>query len=166
MISEDSSCGSSAEGAGMGGKDSRATADKSHGDSQFRVLSSAVHGPPMWASAHVSRPPKSPTKMGFDEVSSLSLQDWGQEVGPPFPPPPPPPLPLLTATSPASSRSLSSAWPAGPTGVSACCARSGKWRSLGGWWTLWMAGEAPWGWGLGSGAALWPSGAPWCGRSR
>lgn len=34
------------------------------------VPSSAVDGPPMWASAHVSRPPKRPSKMGFDEVWS------------------------------------------------------------------------------------------------
>lgn len=34
------------------------------------VPSSAVDGPPMWASAHVSRPPKRPSKMGFDEVRS------------------------------------------------------------------------------------------------
>lgn len=40
----------------------------------------------MWASAHVSRPPKSPTKMGFDEVSAPSLQVWGRETGgPPLP---------------------------------------------------------------------------------
>lgn len=36
-----------------------------------------MDGPPMWASAHVSRPPKRPSKMGFDEVR----RDWGQEVG-------------------------------------------------------------------------------------
>lgn len=58
------------------------------------VLSSAVDGPPMLASAHVSRPPKSPTKMGFDEVSSLSLQAWGQEVGGPLPVLHPLPTPL------------------------------------------------------------------------
>lgn len=40
----------------------------------------------MWASAHVSRPPKSPTKMGFDEVSPLNLQDWGQRWVRPPPP--------------------------------------------------------------------------------
>ena len=28
----------------------------------------------MWASAHVSRPPKRPSKMGFDEVSPPGLQ--------------------------------------------------------------------------------------------
>nr|XP_025743976.1 inactive glycosyltransferase 25 family member 3 isoform X3 [Callorhinus ursinus] len=33
----------------------------------------AVDGPPMWASAHVSRPPKRPSKMGFDEVFVISL---------------------------------------------------------------------------------------------
>ncbi|KAM7238402.1 hypothetical protein CapIbe_009922 [Capra ibex] len=32
-----------------------------------------VDGPPMWASAHVSRPPKRPSKMGFDEVFVISL---------------------------------------------------------------------------------------------
>ncbi|KAM5328338.1 inactive glycosyltransferase 25 family member 3 isoform 2-T2 [Glossophaga mutica] len=37
------------------------------------VLEALVDGPPMWASAHVSRPPKSPTKMGFDEVFVISL---------------------------------------------------------------------------------------------
>lgn len=86
------------------------------------VLSSAVDGPPMRASAHVSQPPKRPTKMGFDEVSSLSLQDWGQEVVGPLPWVGPSPAlhPLPAPPSPASSRSLSSAWPAGPTGASAC----------------------------------------------
>lgn len=37
------------------------------------VLEALVDGPPMWASAHVSRPPKSPTKMGFDEIFVISL---------------------------------------------------------------------------------------------
>ncbi|XP_053776026.1 inactive glycosyltransferase 25 family member 3 isoform X2 [Desmodus rotundus] len=37
------------------------------------VLEALVDGPPMWVSAHVSRPPKSPTKMGFDEVFVISL---------------------------------------------------------------------------------------------
>lgn len=37
------------------------------------ILEALVDGPPMWASAHVSRPPKSPTKMGFDEVFVISL---------------------------------------------------------------------------------------------
>ncbi|XP_062938230.1 inactive glycosyltransferase 25 family member 3 isoform X3 [Cynocephalus volans] len=33
----------------------------------------AVDGPPMQASAHVSRPPKKPSKMGFNEVFVISL---------------------------------------------------------------------------------------------
>ncbi|XP_055964764.1 inactive glycosyltransferase 25 family member 3 [Sorex fumeus] len=37
------------------------------------LLESLVDGPPMWASAHVSRPPKRPSKMGFDEVFVISL---------------------------------------------------------------------------------------------
>ncbi|XP_049629984.1 inactive glycosyltransferase 25 family member 3 [Suncus etruscus] len=37
------------------------------------ILESLVDGPPMWASAHVSRPPKRPSKMGFDEVFVISL---------------------------------------------------------------------------------------------
>ncbi|XP_066112162.1 inactive glycosyltransferase 25 family member 3 [Saccopteryx bilineata] len=37
------------------------------------ILEALVDGPPMWASAHVSRPPKNPTKMGFDEVFVISL---------------------------------------------------------------------------------------------
>ncbi|XP_016076722.1 PREDICTED: probable inactive glycosyltransferase 25 family member 3 isoform X3 [Miniopterus natalensis] len=37
------------------------------------ILEALVDGPPMWASAHVSQPPKSPTKMGFDEVFVISL---------------------------------------------------------------------------------------------
>lgn len=73
---------------------------------------SAVDGPPMWASAHVSRPPKKPSRMGFDEVSSLSLQDGDQEVGGLSPAPAP--------TSLTTYRSLSSAWPAGPTAEHAC----------------------------------------------
>nr|XP_045739216.1 inactive glycosyltransferase 25 family member 3 isoform X3 [Mirounga angustirostris] len=31
------------------------------------ILEALVDGPPMWASAHVSRPPKRPSKLGFDE---------------------------------------------------------------------------------------------------
>ncbi|KAK2504241.1 hypothetical protein MC885_006424 [Smutsia gigantea] len=37
------------------------------------ILEALVDGPPMWASAHVSRPPKKPSKMGFDEVFVISL---------------------------------------------------------------------------------------------
>ncbi|KAJ1078300.1 hypothetical protein K5549_016871, partial [Capra hircus] len=37
------------------------------------ILEALVDGPPMWASAHVSRPPKRPSKMGFDEVFVISL---------------------------------------------------------------------------------------------
>uniref|UniRef100_A0A8D1ANU6 Cerebral endothelial cell adhesion molecule n=1 Tax=Sus scrofa TaxID=9823 RepID=A0A8D1ANU6_PIG len=37
------------------------------------LLEALVDGPPMWASAHVSRPPKRPSKMGFDEVFVISL---------------------------------------------------------------------------------------------
>ncbi|XP_064147439.1 inactive glycosyltransferase 25 family member 3 isoform X2 [Loxodonta africana] len=37
------------------------------------VLEALVDGPPMQASAHVSRPPKRPSKMGFDEVFVISL---------------------------------------------------------------------------------------------
>ncbi|KAB0363531.1 hypothetical protein FD754_007687 [Muntiacus muntjak] len=37
------------------------------------ILEALVDGPPMWASAHVSRPPKRPSKMGFDEVFIISL---------------------------------------------------------------------------------------------
>ncbi|XP_045429619.1 inactive glycosyltransferase 25 family member 3 isoform X4 [Pipistrellus kuhlii] len=37
------------------------------------ILEALVDGPPMWASAHVSRPPKRPTTMGFDEVFVISL---------------------------------------------------------------------------------------------
>lgn len=36
-------------------------------------LESLVDGPPMQASAHVSRPPKRPSKMGFSEVFVISL---------------------------------------------------------------------------------------------
>lgn len=57
---------------------------------------------------------------------------------------PPLPLPCTYRPSPASSRSLSSAWLAGLTVENACSPRSGRWRSLGGWWTLWTAGEAAW----------------------
>lgn len=81
-------------------------------------FSSAVDGPPMWASAHVSRPPKKPSKMGFDEVSPLSPQERGEEVGGLSPPSAP--TPDSAPTSPSSSRCLSSAWPAGPTAGNAC----------------------------------------------
>ncbi|XP_021049729.1 inactive glycosyltransferase 25 family member 3 isoform X1 [Mus pahari] len=37
------------------------------------ILEALVDGPPMLASAHVSRPPKKPSKMGFDEVFVISL---------------------------------------------------------------------------------------------
>ncbi|KAM5184102.1 inactive glycosyltransferase 25 family member 3 isoform 1-T1 [Callospermophilus lateralis] len=37
------------------------------------ILEALVDGPPMQASAHVSRPPKRPSKMGFDEVFVISL---------------------------------------------------------------------------------------------
>ncbi|XP_063139557.1 probable inactive glycosyltransferase 25 family member 3 isoform X3 [Rattus norvegicus] len=37
------------------------------------ILEALVDGPPMMASAHVSRPPKKPSKMGFDEVFVISL---------------------------------------------------------------------------------------------
>uniref|UniRef100_A0A5F9DJV7 Glycosyl transferase family 25 domain-containing protein n=1 Tax=Oryctolagus cuniculus TaxID=9986 RepID=A0A5F9DJV7_RABIT len=37
------------------------------------ILESLVDGPPMQASAHVSRPPKRPSRMGFDEVFVISL---------------------------------------------------------------------------------------------
>ncbi|KAM9207749.1 inactive glycosyltransferase 25 family member 3 isoform 1-T1 [Dugong dugon] len=37
------------------------------------ILEALVDGPPMQASAHVSRPPKKPSKMGFDEVFVISL---------------------------------------------------------------------------------------------
>ncbi|XP_034520504.1 inactive glycosyltransferase 25 family member 3 isoform X5 [Ailuropoda melanoleuca] len=37
------------------------------------ILEALVDRPPMWASAHVSRPPKRPSKMGFDEVFVISL---------------------------------------------------------------------------------------------
>ncbi|XP_052504776.1 inactive glycosyltransferase 25 family member 3 [Budorcas taxicolor] len=37
------------------------------------ILEALADGPPMWASAHVSRPPKRPSKMGFDEVFVISL---------------------------------------------------------------------------------------------
>ncbi|KAB1280279.1 putative inactive glycosyltransferase 25 family member 3 [Camelus dromedarius] len=37
------------------------------------ILEALVDGPPMWASAHVSRPPKKPSKMRFDEVFVISL---------------------------------------------------------------------------------------------
>ncbi|XP_050011238.1 inactive glycosyltransferase 25 family member 3 isoform X2 [Alexandromys fortis] len=37
------------------------------------ILEALVDGPPMLASAHVSRPPKKPNKMGFDEVFVISL---------------------------------------------------------------------------------------------
>ncbi|KAF3821041.1 hypothetical protein GH733_011194 [Mirounga leonina] len=37
------------------------------------ILEALVDGPPMWASAHVSRPPKRPSKLGFDEVFVISL---------------------------------------------------------------------------------------------
>ncbi|XP_012929130.1 probable inactive glycosyltransferase 25 family member 3 isoform X1 [Heterocephalus glaber] len=37
------------------------------------VLQSLVDGPPMQASAHVSWPPKRPSKLGFDEVFVISL---------------------------------------------------------------------------------------------
>ncbi|XP_059266640.1 inactive glycosyltransferase 25 family member 3 isoform X4 [Mustela nigripes] len=37
------------------------------------ILEALVDGPPMQASGHVSRPPKRPSKMGFDEVFVISL---------------------------------------------------------------------------------------------
>ncbi|XP_045879729.1 inactive glycosyltransferase 25 family member 3 isoform X3 [Meles meles] len=37
------------------------------------ILEALVDGPPMRASVHVSRPPKRPSKMGFDEVFVISL---------------------------------------------------------------------------------------------
>jgi hypothetical protein len=38
----------------------------------------SVDGPPMLASAHVSRPPKKLSKMGFDEVSFQPTElEWG-----------------------------------------------------------------------------------------
>lgn len=85
MISEGPSCWPFCRRAGMGRGGGVRTPGSLPKALMTGVLSSAVDGPPMWASAHVSRPPKRPTKMGFDEVSSLSLQDWGQEEGGPLP---------------------------------------------------------------------------------